>query len=155
MMKQIDSITFRPVLPQDDDFNYKVYASTRLDELALIPWPDAQKDAFVRMQFEIRDQQYRAGYPDAVTEIILCGDDPVGTMITSQTADTIFLVDIALLPHFRGAGIGSTILRYLQTQGKKIVLHVSKDNPAMHLYSRLGFVIVAEDSMYLGMEWNP
>ncbi len=154
-MLQIDSITTRPLDPTEEAFAYQVYASTRLEELTLIPWTDEQKDAFARMQFQIRDQQYRAEYPEALTEIILCNDVPAGTMITSQTADTLFLVDIALLPHFRGTGIGARILRELQVQGKKIILHVAKDNPAQHLYSRLGFVTVAEDSMYLCMEWEP
>lgn len=154
-MIQLAAITTRPLLPTDQEFSYQVYASTRLEELALIPWPDVKKEAFVRMQFEIRDQQYRSEYPEALTEIILCNDVPAGTLITSQTADTLFLVDIALLPHFRGAGIGARILQDLQAQGKKVILHVLKDNPAQHLYSRLGFVTVAEDSMYLGMEWNP
>jgi ribosomal protein S18 acetylase RimI-like enzyme len=154
-MIQIKSITTRPVLPQDDDFIYKVYASTRAEELALVPWTEEQKDAFVRMQFELRERQYRAEYPEAVTEMILCDGIPAGTMITLKMADAIRLVDIALLPHFRGAGIGATILRRLHKEGKKISLHVLKQNPAMHLYSRLGFVSVNEDSMYLQMEWSP
>ncbi|HMB24171.1 MAG: GNAT family N-acetyltransferase [Chloroflexota bacterium] len=154
-MLQIDSIATRPVLPENDDFIYEVYASTRAEEMALTPWTEEQKDAFVQMQFKIRDQQYRAGYPDAVTEIILCNDIPAGTTITLRTADEIRLVDIALLPKFRGAGIGTTIFQRLQTEGKRISLHVLKQNPAVHLYSRLGFVSVTEDSMYLQMEWSP
>ncbi len=154
-MIQIGSIKTRPVLPQDSNFIYEVYASTRADELALIPWPEEQKDAFVRMQFNIREQQYHAEYPEALTELILYDNVPAGTMITLHTGDAILLVDIALLAHFRGMGIGATVLRDLQKENKKIVLHVLKGNPAIHLYSRLGFVSVDEDSMYLRMEWNP
>ena len=153
-MLQIDSIRTRPVLPQDDNFIYEVYAGTRADEMTLIPWAEEQKDAFIRMQFKIRNQQYRQ-YPDALTEIILCNDVPVGTMITSQTADTTFLVDIALLTQFRGAGIGSRILQGLQTQGKKVILHVLKSNPALNLYQRLGFVFKSEDALYMEMVWMP
>jgi len=154
-MIQIGLITTRPLLPTDEAFFYQVYASTRADELTPVPWPEEQKDAFVRMQFELRQQQYRAEYPDAITEIILCDGIPSGTMITLETGGAILLVDIALLADFRGVGIGATILCNLQKQGKKIVLHVLKENPAMHLYSRLGFVSVAEDAMYLRMEWSP
>lgn len=154
-MIQVESLTTRPVLPQDSNFIYEVYASTRLDELSLVPWTAEQKDAFIHMQFELRERQYRAGYPDALTEMIVCDDIPAGTMITLKTADEIRLVDIAILPQFRGKGIGSTILRGLQKENKKIVLHVLKGNPAFHLYSRLGFVSVNKDSMYIQMEWGP
>lgn len=154
-MLEIDTLTTRPLLSTEETFSYQVYASTRADEMALIPWPEAQKEAFVRMQFRLRQQQYRAEYPEALTEVILYGDVPAGTMITSKTADAILLIDIALLAHFRGAGIGATVLQALQGEGKKIILHVLKQNPARHLYSRLGFVVASEDSMYLRMEWNP
>ncbi len=153
-MLEINTITTRPLLPTDEDLSYQVYASTRADEMALIPWPEAQKEAFVRMQFEMRQQQYRAEYPEALTEVILCEDAPAGTMTTLKTPDAILLIDIALLAHFRGAGIGTTILHDLQKERKKIILHVLKQNPAKHLYSRLGFVAAGEDSMYLRMEWN-
>ncbi len=154
-MLQVDSITTRPLLPAEEAFAYQVYAGTRADELALVPWTEEQKEDFVRMQFELRHQQYRAEYPDALTEMILRNNIPAGTMITLKTADSILLVDIALLPQFRGAGIGATILRNLQKENRKISLHVLKENPARHLYVRLGFITTDEDSMYLCMEWSP
>lgn len=154
-MTSNESISTRPVLPTDDNFIYEVYASTRADELAGIPWTVPQKDAFVRMQLELRERQYRAEYPAAITEVILRGGIPAGTMITLKTADAMRLMDIAILPQFRGAGIGTTILRRLQKEGKKVSLHVLKQNPAVHLYAKLGFVSVAEDSMYLQMAWSP
>jgi len=149
------AFSLRPMGAADGAFPYQVYASTRLEEMALVDWPPEQKEAFLRMQYDLRDRQYRAAYPEAVTEVILCGDFPAGAMITETRADAILLIDIALLPEFRGCGIGAAILRDLQKVGKKVSLHVLRNNPAGHLYSRLGFVTVAEDSMYLTMEWTP
>ncbi len=139
----------------DGAFPYQAYASTRLEEMALVDWSPERKEAFLRMQFDLRARQYRAAYPEALTEMILCGELPAGVMITVKKADEILLVDIALLPEFRGAGIGAAILGDLQKEGKKITLHVLRNNPAARLYSRLDFVTVAEDSMYLTMEWTP
>ena len=139
----------------DRDFSYRVYADTRREELAVLDWPPEQKEAFLRMQFDLRERQYRAEYPDAVREMILCDDVPAGSMIILKTADAIRLVDIALLEEFRRSGIGAAILREMQKEGKKIVLHVLNQNPAVRLYSRLGFISVAEDAMYRRMEWNP
>ena len=154
-MSALDLITTRPLLPAYEAFVYQVYSSTRADEMALIPWTEAQKEAFVHMQFQMREQHYHAAYPEAVTQIILCNGVPAGTLITDRTAETIHLVDISLLASFRGIGLGTAILRNLQKEGKKITLHVLKQNPAVHLYSRLGFVTTGEDSMYLSMEWSP
>jgi ribosomal protein S18 acetylase RimI-like enzyme len=148
-------LSLRPMQAEDQAFPYQVYASTRLDEMAMVDWSPEQKEAFLRMQFDLRTRQYQAEYPDAVTEIILCDDIPVGAMTTVKTTEAILLMDIALLPEFRGAGISSTILHNLQKKNKKIILHVLRQNPAIHLYSRLGFLSVSEYSMYLQMEWNP
>ena len=41
--------TFRPIAPEDEDFLYRVYASTREDELALLDWDDDQKESFLKM----------------------------------------------------------------------------------------------------------
>ena len=72
-----------------------------------------------------------------------------------RSANATFLVDIALLPEFRNLGLGATILRSLQAEGKKINLHVIKSNPAVNLYQRLGFVFVGEEAFYSQMEWSP
>ncbi len=151
----MSAFSLRPMRSADQAFFFQVYASTRQDEMDLLDWPPEQKKAFLGMQFELRERQYRLEYPEAVREIILCNDNPAGAMITRETSDAIQLVDIALLPEFRQSGIGTTILCCLQKKGKRIVLNVLRENPAAHLYSRLGFVLVAKDSMYQKMEWNP
>jgi hypothetical protein len=33
--------TFRPITPDDDEFLYELYASTRTAELAVVPWSDS------------------------------------------------------------------------------------------------------------------
>ena len=147
-------VTLRIATPEDRTFYFRVYASTRADEMTLVDWTPEQKEAFLRMQFELREQQYRAEYPDAITETIVYNDVPAGSMITQKTTDAIILVDIALLAEFRRSGTGTTILHNLQKEGKKIILHVLRQNPAAHLYSRLGFVSVAENAMYQRMEWD-
>ena len=37
----------RAVEPGDREFLYRVYASTRTEELAVVPWHEADKDAFL------------------------------------------------------------------------------------------------------------
>ena len=52
-------------------------------------------------------------------------------------------MDIALLPEYCNRGIGTTLLRGLQTEaaaaGRLLRIHVERFNPALRLYARLGF----------------
>lgn len=58
-------------------------------------------------------------------------------------------VSIGLAPHARGAGVGRRMLEALIDQARehgfeRLSLSVELDNPAMHLYRRLGFTVVSE-----------
>ena len=48
----VPDIAFRPITSEDTDFLYTVYAQTRTEELAPVPWTEAQKEAFLRSQFD-------------------------------------------------------------------------------------------------------
>ena len=45
-------VSFRPVADEDDQFLFGVYKSTRLEEMAVVPWNEEQKRAFLLSQFE-------------------------------------------------------------------------------------------------------
>jgi ribosomal protein S18 acetylase RimI-like enzyme len=65
-------------------------------------------------------------------------------------------VDIALLPEYRGMGIGTRLLRDLisesEESGKPLSIHVERFNPALRLYERLDFRTVEDKGVYLLME---
>lgn len=149
------TIHLRHVETSDDDFLFSVYASTRGVEMNLVNWTATQKEAFLRMQFRAQRQQYQLTYPDAVDQIIEFNGVSAGRWIVDRSASETVLVDIALLPDFRNLGLGTSLLRSLQAEGKKIILHVIRTNPAANLYQRLGFVFVAEEAFYSAMEWSP
>ena len=69
------------------------------------------------------------------------------------------IIDIALLPEFRRAGIGSKLLTQLLVEaaitGVPVRIYVEVFNPAMRLYERLGFVRIASTGVYYQMEWRP
>jgi hypothetical protein len=48
----------RPAGPGDAEWLYRIYASTRDEELAVVPWDAAAKEAFLRMQFAAQDSCY-------------------------------------------------------------------------------------------------
>jgi len=78
--------------------------------------------------------------------------------MVERTATVFHLVDISLLPEFRGQGSGTLLLRELidecKALGGRVFLHVLSGNPACRLYLRLGFRQVGGDALYDEMEWN-
>jgi ribosomal protein S18 acetylase RimI-like enzyme len=150
--------TLRAVATGDEEILYRIYASTRTEELAPVPWTEAQKEAFLRMQFQAQSQDYAANYPDAAFLVILVDGAPAGRLYLDRRQNELLIVDIALLPEHRGNGVGGTILRDLLAEaaaaGKPVRIHVEHLNPALRLYERLGFRRIGDGGIYLLMEWT-
>lgn len=153
------SLGFRPIGPRDDEFLYRVYASTRQEELAVTGWADAEKEAFLRRQHQAQHSHYQAYFPGASFDLVLAGSESVGRLYVERKADEIRIIDIALLPRYRGQGVGSRLLGKLLDEAREaglpVRIHVERNNPAMTLYDRLGFVPVEDQGVYLLMEWRP
>jgi len=157
---QIDGpVSLRPATSADEDFLLQLFASTRVDEFKFLDADRRQKEALVRMQFDLQRQQYDAGYPEADHNIILRDGQPIGRLFVDDGDREITLVDVALLPEHRNSGIGKYLIQQLITRAadekKAVRLHVLKSNPAQRLYQRLGFARVGEDGMYFEMLCKP
>lgn len=152
-------LTLRPECENDLDFLYEVYASTRADELALTDWTDAEKQAFLRMQFDAQRTHYLAHYRTARFDVIERGRVAIGRLYVVRWPDDIRVIDIALLPEHRRRGLGGGLVRALLDEaaasGRSVSIHVEAFNPAMTLYQRLGFEPKGEDTgVYRLMEWR-
>ena len=155
----ISSITLRAVGPDDYAFLLEVYASTRADEMALVPWNAEQRQAFVSMQFAGQQEHYQNTFPAASHQIILKSDRPVGRLYVARLEQEIRIVDITLMPPERNAGIGSFLLRGLLDEagraGKVVRIYVENFNPSLRLFERLNFKPVEEHGIHLLLEWSP
>lgn len=91
--------------------------------------------------------------------MIEAGGRPAGRLYVARWVDEIRIVDIALLPEFRGRGLGSALLRDLieesEAAGKPLSIHVEMNNPARPLYDRLGFQEAGEFGVYVLMRRAP
>jgi ribosomal protein S18 acetylase RimI-like enzyme len=149
----------RPSLPEDRDFLFRLYASTRMDEIRGFGWSAVQQDAFFRMQFNAQQQWYQATYSTAENQIIEKDQEPIGRMIVQRGAGTWRLLDISLLPEHRGQGIGGELIRNVikdcGAAGAVLQLQVVNTNPAQRLYARLGFIKTGQDQIYTQMELRP
>jgi ribosomal protein S18 acetylase RimI-like enzyme len=148
-------VTLRAAAPVDRDFLFRVYASTRHD-LAPLPWPPEVKESLLRQQFEARARDYEARFGDVHPAIVVRDGQPVGQLWVHRTRDEVRMLDVALLPEHRGAGVGTRLITDLIAEARArklpVRLHVLVDSPARRLYERLGFYPVGEAGVYQQME---
>jgi ribosomal protein S18 acetylase RimI-like enzyme len=139
-------------------FLRQLYASTRIDEFKWLG-DQEQIESLIAMQYNIRQAQYQAAYPNAESSIVMLRDQAIGRMLIHETDHEFVLVDIAISPKYRSAGIGACLVRKLLDRAaradKTVRLQVFKTNPAQRLYARLGFAEVGEQSMYIEMTCKP
>jgi ribosomal protein S18 acetylase RimI-like enzyme len=151
-------LTFRAVVDADLPFMARLYASTRSEELASTPWSEAEKAAFVEMQFQAQHSHYRQHYSDAEWLITMRAGEDIGRLLIQRLPGEHGLVDIVFLPAHCGKGYGGALLRDLLEEaaaaGKSVTIHVEKFNPAMRLYRRLGFGTVEDKGVYELMRWT-
>jgi GNAT superfamily N-acetyltransferase len=141
---------------EDGAFMRTVYASTRSPELAALGWSAPEQDAFIRMQFEAQARHYRTAFPAASHAIVCVDGEAAGRLIVHRSGDEIRIVDIALLPEFRRAGIGGELVRRLLTEadaaGLPVRCHVLASSEARRFWERAGFAAQDRDDAYVTME---
>jgi GNAT superfamily N-acetyltransferase len=152
-------VTLRPICPDDQPFLQALYASTREQELAPVPWDATQKAAFLQMQFDAQHAHYQEHYAGAAFDIILVAGQAAGRLYVARWSSEIRIVDIAFVPGFRGRGLGTRLIADLQGEangrGVPLTIHVERLNPALRLYERLGFELAEDKGVYLFLQWKP
>jgi len=153
------AVTFRPVNEEDKNFLLELYASTRAEEMAMVPWSAEQQHAFISMQYSAQQDHYRIKYPDASHDIILAGGRPVGHLHVARLEKEIRIVDVTILPGERNAGFGSVSLKGLLDEAGRsrspVTIYVEEFNPSLKLFERLGFTQVDQHGIHILMQWSP
>jgi ribosomal protein S18 acetylase RimI-like enzyme len=150
----------RPETDDDIPFLLRLYASTRAQELArVLDWSAEHKQAFLASQFQAQRRHYRTQFAECTFDILEHDRVPGGRLYLDVRRTRLHIVDISLLPEWRGKGLGSAILQALmaagQASGLGIGIFVEKFNPALRLYRRLGFTEIDDHGVYLEMQWLP
>lgn len=135
MSAKFNAIGVRPERPADEPFLRKLYESAQHEE------PDAGNCP-----------------ADAEFQIVLVDGENAGRFIVHRTPDDLVIVDIVLIPEWRGAGIGAAVLRRVFGEAaatrKPIHANVGNGNRARSFFERLGFVKLGEAGARLKMEWR-
>lgn len=157
MMK--DAVTLRALHSDDMAFIERLYAATRAEEMSHSGWPAEQIATFLAQQFKTQHAYYQAHYRDAEFLIIEHEGIPIGRLYRFWGPTKVNLIDIALVSHFQGRGIGSELIEEMlqraDAEGLVIELFVETYNPAQRLYGRLGFSVIDESGVYLRMRRQP
>ncbi|RBP48761.1 GNAT family N-acetyltransferase [Arenicella xantha] len=157
LLDQYD-LTFRPATDKDRSFLRRLYGSTREVEMSMVPWTSEQISEFLDMQFEAQHKFYHDQFAEAEFSIIMQSSRRIGRLYLDVRKDEIRIIDIALVPQSRGRGFGVALLSHILDKARRLTLpvtiHVEKNNPAMSLYKRLGFVLVEDQGVYDLMRWN-
>lgn len=153
----LPGIALRPVTDTDRPFLKRLYATTRDAELELSGWNEAQRAAFLAMQFDAQQRANRA-YPDAEFLLILRHGDAAGRIYLQHNANTLRVIELSLLPVHRNQGIGSgvlaAVLALAAREGKTVDMHVERLNRAQALYRRLGFRTAQDKGVYQLLVWD-
>jgi len=92
---------------------------------------------------------------------VLKDGQPIGRTILDRAGAHWCLVDIALMPAWRGRGLGTALLAAVLAEAARgasaVYLSVDPRNPARRLYQRLGFIAADEEpnAATIGMTWRP
>lgn len=158
-MSSLSCVALRPIAAADLPLLEELYAFAREQEMAQLDWREADKSAFLRQQFQLQHQYYQQHYANARFDVIEMEGQGVGRLYWQWREAELRLMDIALLPQWRGRGIGSLLVGELMRQSAErqlpIVLHVEPYNRAVAWYDRLGFLVRDDNGVYLQMVWHP
>jgi GNAT superfamily N-acetyltransferase len=108
------------------------------------------------MQYAAQHKAY-SQYSDAAFFVVLHEQQPIGRIYLQYRETALLIVDLSLMPEWRGQGIGTHILEAAfchaeESRRPAVQIHVEKFNPARRLYQRLGFQQIEDKGVYLFLE---
>ena len=124
-----------------------------------MPWSDEPKAAFVAMQFEAQSAHYAEHYTGMTSDVVVIDGDDAGRLLVARWAREIRIVDVALLPSFRGRGAGGELLPSSWTRRSRWARRSASTSSARTARSGStggrGFRPVGEAGVHLRMQWDP
>lgn len=155
MAEILADIEARPSGAADQAFLRQLYESTRADEMRALGWSASRCRAFLDQQFEFRQRGYLEQFPDALQLVLQQNGQDIGCLHWQCAGTEATLVELSLLPPFRGRGLGSAILGLLTAEadrlGQSIDVHVEDGGLVQQLCQRFGFDIAGDPGLHVRM----
>lgn len=149
---------FRAATTEDEGFLFEVFCSAWEREALALPDPALVRH-FLRIQYISQQDRLGARFPRLGRHVVTDHGKPVGYLLLQATPASLQLVDLALLPAFRDAGLGTALCRELMRRcredGRTLVVRVDRRSErAGGICERLGFRLVAVDDHDSYYEWT-
>ena len=96
----------------------RLFGSVRWDEFAPTGRPDQAKTDFLASQFDFQQRHYRLAFPDADFDVIEHDRVAIGRLSADRTTPDLHLIEISLLPEWRGRGVGGGLIGQLQAEAR-------------------------------------
>ena len=156
----LNDVTTRPETNSEEDSAFMRRLFCRLAQVQPLLQMGGQAELLIDMQLKSREQQYRAMYPGGSFELILANGKPIGRLATDCSATPWSLIDIAILPEFRGQQIGThfvgKLLESAENSRTEVRASVHADNlQARRLWLSLGFQVTEERLDYWSLLYSP
>lgn len=150
-----ESFRIRPLRAEDEPFLWEcLYLAIHVPPGQPLPSRDVVRHPEVARYLEGWGREHDRGYvavdaatgqPVGAAWLRLLDEEERGYgFVDAQTPE----LTIAIVPGFRGHGLGTALLEALLAEARAhypaISLSVSRTNPAFHLYRRLGFEVVCD-----------
>lgn len=144
-----DAVDLRQAVPEDYRYCERLYLETmRPLLLALNAWDE--RDLLAR---------FASNFSPGEAWLIRFDGVDVGWLQVARTEAAIILVQIHIERGLRSRGIGTALIGELFDEGNTkhlpVLLEVVRNNPAITLYTRLGFTVVSQDQVKLYMRRHP
>ena len=133
----------------DEPFLFALYSTVRAEEMTLVPWDDNQKTAFLQSQFKAQHEYYLTSYPQGSFQLIELDGKSIGRLYLAELDDEIRIIDLTILPEYRGKGFGSEIISdILQKAAKPVRIYLESFNQSNDLFKRFGFHKISDEGVY-------
>jgi GNAT superfamily N-acetyltransferase len=155
----LGKITTRPSVAEDSAFMLELYASTSKDVLDDLGWTIGSQRTFVIMQAQTEEWNRARLYP-GMDRLTICVDEmPVGRLLVCMRNNMLHLVDLSLLPRFRGNGIGTRLMTEILEEARNarvpVKVKVRKESGAIRFVERLGFATPTDLGTTVELTWMP
>ena len=153
-------LRLRPETAADEAFRFALFCAARPPGEDFSPLGPEMAQRMLRHQFLAQNHSYRKDFPDARFEIVTLDDAPVGYVIVHIGTAEARIVDLAILPGRRSAGLGEAVVRGAAAEAAARALplraSVLKGNAgALRFCRRIGFAPIGEIApFYIALEWR-
>lgn len=153
-------LNLRSIEVTDEPFLLALFLYCRPDLQYISNLNDENKDLLIKQQFYNRNTEIQKEYPKALLYIVTIENKQIGQFYIQRDIDNIHLIEIGLIPEFRGLGIGSRVIKDLLKEAninnQIVSLKVMWYNiRAKNLYLKLGFKIIEDTGIFCSMKWHP